>query len=96
MKDVFSGKVVEPSAFIRENDLVKVKKGNAAQGERLLLRATRTALATDSFFSAASFQETASALIDAAVEGKIDWLRGLKENVIIGRLIPAGTGYKAK
>lgn len=94
--NLIPGKVVELSAFIRENDRVKVKKGNPAQGERLLLGATRAALATDSFLSAASFQETASALIDAAVEGKIDWLRGLKENVIIGRLIPAGTGYKAK
>lgn len=94
--NLIPGKVVEVSAFIRENDRVRAKKGIPAEGERLLLGATRAALATDSFLSAASFQETASALIDAAVEGKIDWLRGLKENVIIGRLIPAGTGYKQR
>ena len=55
---------------------------------------TKVSLTTDSFHSAASFQETARVLIDAAISGKVDELRGLKENVIIGKLIPAGTGYK--
>jgi len=91
---IIPGKVVEYSFFTRENERVKAKNGKPAQGERLLLGITKAALSTDSFLSAASFQETASALIDAAVEGKIDTLRGLKENVIIGRLIPAGTGLK--
>jgi DNA-directed RNA polymerase subunit beta' len=56
---------------------------------------TKTSLSTDSFLSAASFQETAKVLIEAAVTGKVDNLEGLKENVIIGRLIPAGTGYRS-
>jgi len=87
------GKVVELSVFTRENAKIKAKKGKPAKGQQLLLGVTKASLSTESFLSAASFQETASALIDAAVEGKVDWLRGLKENVIIGRLIPAGTGY---
>lgn len=91
--NLIPGKVVELSAFVRENDRVKAKKGKPAQGQRLLLGVTKASLSTESFLSAASFQETASALIDAAVEGKVDWLRGLKENVIIGRLIPAGSGF---
>ena len=91
---IIPGKVVEFSFFTRENERVKAKGGKPAQGERLLLGITKAALSTDSFLSAASFQETASALIDAALEGKVDTLRGLKENVIIGRLIPAGTGLK--
>lgn len=91
--DLIPGKVVELSVFTRENAKMKEKKGKPAKGEQLLLGVTKASLSTESFLSAASFQETASALIDAAVEGKIDWLRGLKENVIIGRLIPAGTGY---
>ncbi len=63
-------------------------------GEELLLGITKVSLSTKSFLSAASFQETAKVLINAAVTGKIDYLEGLKENVIIGRLIPAGTGFK--
>jgi DNA-directed RNA polymerase subunit beta' len=62
--------------------------------ERLLLGITKVALKTESFLSAASFQETTRVLVDAAIQGKIDYLRGLKENVIIGRLIPAGTGFR--
>jgi len=69
---------------------------NPAKAERLLLGITKASLTTDSFLSAASFQETSRVLIDAAVGGKIDFLEGLKENVIIGCLIPAGTGYKGK
>ena len=63
---------------------------------QLLLGITRVALSTSSFLSAASFQETARVLIDAAIRGKKDELRGLKENVILGRLIPAGTGFRRK
>ena len=62
----------------------------------ILLGITKASLNTESFFSAASFQETTRVLTEAAVEGKRDWLRGLKENVIIGRLIPAGTGMRSK
>jgi len=62
--------------------------------ERVLLGITKAALATESFISAASFQETTRVLTEAAVTGKRDYLRGLKENVIVGRLIPAGTGLK--
>jgi DNA-directed RNA polymerase subunit beta' len=61
----------------------------------MLMGITKSSLNTDSFISAASFQETTRVLTEAAIEGKSDWLRGLKENVIIGRLIPAGTGFNA-
>lgn len=94
--NLIPGKVVERSVFLQENERAKAAGGKVAQGTRLLLGVTKAALSTDSFLSAASFQETASALIDAAVEGKIDTLRGLKENVIIGRLIPAGRGFRVK
>ncbi len=62
--------------------------------EPVLLGITKASLLTDSFISAASFQETTKILTTAAIAGKIDWLRGLKENVIIGRLIPVGTGFR--
>lgn len=90
--DLLSGDVVEQSEFEEEN--IKVgKKGRPAEGEILLLGITKVALSTRSFLSSASFQETARVLINAAVTGKVDRLEGLKENVIIGRLIPAGTGF---
>ncbi len=76
-----------------EHTGVTDKKKNPAVAEQLLLGITKASLATESFLSAASFQETARVLIGAATSGKVDKLRGLKENVIIGRLIPAGTGY---
>ena len=66
--------------------------GTPAVGEPLLLGITKASLSTDSFISAASFQETTKVLTEASISGKIDFLRGLKENVIMGRLIPAGTG----
>jgi len=69
-------------------------KGEAAQAEEIILGITKASLNTDSFLSAASFQETTKVLTDAALEGKIDRLNGLKENVIIGKLIPAATGLK--
>ena len=68
------------------------KGGKPAIGEPLLLGITKASLSTESFISAASFQETTKVLTEAAIEGKVDYLRGLKENVIMGRLIPAGTG----
>ena len=71
------------------------KGGKPAQGEPLLLGITKASLSTESFISASSFQETTKVLTEAAVCGKVDYLRGLKENVIMGRLIPAGTGLGA-
>jgi DNA-directed RNA polymerase subunit beta' len=66
--------------------------GRPAAGKTVLLGITKASLSTDSFISAASFQETTRVLTEAAINGKVDYLRGLKENVIMGRLIPAGTG----
>ncbi len=89
-----TGEVVEKREFRRFN-IKAVREGKKpATAYQLLLGITRVALTTSSFLSAASFQETARVLIDAAVRGKRDELRGLKENVIIGRLIPAGTGFR--
>ncbi|HIS11943.1 MAG TPA: hypothetical protein IAB40_02405, partial [Candidatus Onthocola stercoravium] len=68
--------------------------GVPAKGNPIMLGITKSSLETDSFLSAASFQETTRVLTDAAIHGKVDNLQGLKENVIIGKLIPAGTGYK--
>ncbi len=83
---------VEKRAFEEENEQMKKKGEKPAAGEPLLLGITKASLSTESFISAASFQETTRVLTEAAVTGKIDYLRGLKENVIMGRLIPAGTG----
>ncbi|MBU1037091.1 DNA-directed RNA polymerase subunit beta' [Patescibacteria group bacterium] len=91
--NLLPGEIITRSLFIEENETIKKKKGEAATGETLLLGITKASLSTDSFLSAASFQETARILIDAAITGRVDKLRGLKENVIIGRLIPAGTGF---
>jgi DNA-directed RNA polymerase subunit beta' len=71
---------------------VLAEGGKPAVGEPLMLGITKASLSTESFISAASFQETTKVLTQAAIEGKVDYLRGLKENVIMGRLIPAGTG----
>jgi DNA-directed RNA polymerase subunit beta' len=71
------------------------KGGKPATAEPLILGITKASLSTDSFISAASFQETTKVLTDASVSGKVDSLKGLKENVIMGRLIPAGTGLRA-
>ena len=86
------GEEVDKIRFNRENDKVIYEGGDPATCQPILLGITRASLRTDSFISAASFQETTRVLTEAAVQGKIDHLRGLKENVIIGRLIPAGTG----
>ena len=88
------GDVVERDEYLDANEEVAVESGVPAEGETLLLGITKVALTTESFLSAASFQETARVLISAAVTGKQDRLQGLKENVIIGRLIPAGTGFR--
>jgi DNA-directed RNA polymerase subunit beta' len=73
---------------------VRQEDGEVAQAEPLLLGITKASLSTDSFISAASFQETTRVLTEAAISGRVDYLRGLKENVIMGRLIPAGTGME--
>ncbi|MBM4318661.1 MAG: DNA-directed RNA polymerase subunit beta', partial [Deltaproteobacteria bacterium] len=83
---------VEKWRFEEENARVISKGGMPAKGEPLLLGITKASLSTESFISASSFQETTKVLTGAALAGKVDHLRGLKENVIMGRLIPAGTG----
>jgi DNA-directed RNA polymerase subunit beta' len=88
------GDIVEKDQFEEANQEIKKSGGQPAKGETMILGITKVALSTESFLSAASFQETARVLINAAVIGKEDHLRGLKENVIIGRLIPAGTGFR--
>jgi DNA-directed RNA polymerase subunit beta' len=85
---------VDKFRFREENDRVISDGGRPATGRPLLLGITKASLSTDSFISAASFQETTRVLTEAAISGKVDYLRGLKENVIMGRLIPAGTGLE--
>src|SRR5947208_6348648 len=87
-----TGEQVERSEILDENDKVVAAGKKGATYEHLLLGITKASLSTDSFISAASFQETTRVLTEAAIMGKRDELRGLKENVIVGRLIPAGTG----
>ncbi|RLB39400.1 MAG: DNA-directed RNA polymerase subunit beta' [Deltaproteobacteria bacterium] len=88
------GEHVEKWKFEEENNKIVAAGGKPANAEPLLLGITKASLSTESFISAASFQETTKVLADAAVAGKVDYLRGLKENVIMGRLIPAGTGLR--
>jgi len=85
---------VDRFRFVRENERVLEEGGAPARGRALLLGITKASLATESFISAASFQETTRVLTEASISGKVDYLRGLKENVIMGRLIPAGTGME--
>ncbi len=92
--DHMVGDIVEKSDFVRMNHKTKVAKGTMATAVQKVLGVTRVALSSQSFLSAASFQETSRVLVGAAVEGKIDSLLGLKENVIIGRLVPIGTGKR--
>ena len=92
--DFLPGNMVDISDFMEANNKVIENGGIPAQAKPTLLGITKAALATDSFLSAASFQETARVLTEAAIKNKRDMLRGLKENVIIGKLIPAGTGMK--
>lgn len=90
------GEVVEKAEFEQANAEVKKSGKEEAKAEELFLGITKVSLSTRSFLSAASFMETSKVLINAAITGKVDRLDGLKENVIIGRLIPAGTGFKAQ
>ncbi|HPC74301.1 MAG TPA: DNA-directed RNA polymerase subunit beta', partial [Syntrophales bacterium] len=87
-----SDEQVEKVRFQEENERILAKGGRPAVGEPVLLGITKASLSTQSFISAASFQETTRVLTEAALAGKTDYLRGIKENVIMGRLIPAGTG----
>ena len=88
------GEIVERRRVLEENDRLLADSLRPASYQPILLGITRAALLTDSFLSAASFQETTRVLSEAAIQGRIDRLRGLKENVIVGRLIPAGTGFR--
>lgn len=90
--ELLPGVMIDMFDFHEENARIEALGGEKAKGDQVLLGITKAALATDSFLSAASFQETTRVLTDAAIKGKIDPLIGLKENVIIGKLIPAGTG----
>ena len=90
--EVLPGDYVEMNTYEDMNRRIQASGGKPAVGKVMLLGITKAALATESFLSAASFQETTRVLTDAAIKGKVDPLLGLKENVIIGKLIPAGTG----
>ena len=94
--DWIRGEIVESSIFNEEIDRLKKAKKDSPTGTQILLGISEVALASESFLSAASFQQTSRVLIKASLEGKEDKLRGLKENVIIGKLIPVGTGFRAK
>ena len=88
------GQLIDRHALKAENERVMVEGATPAEAEQVILGITKASLATESFLSAASFQETTKVLTDAAIEGKVDHLLGLKENIIIGKLIPAATGLK--
>ena len=87
------GEQIERSRILAANEALEAEGEEPASWQPLLLGITKASLSTDSFISAASFQETTRVLTEASVSGRIDDLRGLKENVIVGRLIPAGTGF---
>jgi len=91
--ELLPGEVYERATWLDENDRIREKDGKEAEITEMFLGITKVSLSTDSWLSAASFQETTRVLVNAAVTGKVDRLEGLKENVIIGRLIPVGTGY---
>jgi len=91
--DLLPGSVIDKARFRHENQRVVQRGGKPATAEPLLLGVTKAALQSESFISAASFQETTKVLTEAALAGRVDYLRGLKENVILGHLIPAGTGF---
>ena len=92
--DFLPGTMVDFLDYEEENEKLAAEGKEPAEGKQVLLGITKASLATNSFLSAASFQETTKVLTEAAIKGKIDPLIGLKENVIIGKLIPAGTGMK--
>lgn len=91
--DFLMGNQVDKIVFAQENEKVMAQGKRPAIGKPILLGITKASLSTESFISAASFQETTRVLTEAAISGKTDDLLGLKENVIVGRLIPAGTGF---
>jgi len=90
--DLLEDEQIEKWTFEEINEKLRTKGKKPAVAEPMLLGITKASLATESFISAASFQETTKVLTEATIAGKVDYLRGLKENVIMGRLIPAGTG----
>ena len=90
--DFFWGEQVDKESFIQDNERIIDAGGKPADSEPVLLGITKSSIETESFISAASFQETTRVLTDAATLGKVDQLNGFKENVIMGHLIPAGTG----
>jgi DNA-directed RNA polymerase subunit beta' len=90
--NLLPGEIIDRIKFNTLNDKLKSEGKNPSKGERVLMGITKASLQTESFISAASFQETTRVLTDAAIRGKVDTLEGLKENVIVGRLVPAGTG----
>ena len=92
--NLLPGELTDIFTFEQENDRVTAEGGQPAIAKRKLLGVTKAALATETFLSAASFQETTRVLTEAAIKGKVDPLLGLKENVLIGKLIPAGIGLK--
>ena len=92
--DYLPGTLVNILEFNKKNAELEAEGKQPATGERVMLGITKASLATDSFLSAASFQETTKVLTDAAIKGKVDPLVGIKENVLLGKLIPAGTGMK--
>jgi DNA-directed RNA polymerase subunit beta' len=92
--EILPGEIVEKTQIMLANIAGKKGGKKEASGRELFLGISKVSLSTQSFLSAASFQETARVLINAAITGKIDYLEGLKENVIIGRLIPVGTGFR--
>ena len=90
--NLLPGEIIDRIKFEILNENLKSQGKKPAKGERVLMGITKASLQTESFISAASFQETTRVLTDAAIKGKVDTLSGLKENVIVGRLVPAGTG----
>jgi len=94
--DLLSGELIDMLAFEELNERILAKGGQPAVAEPVLLGITKAALNTESFLSASSFQHTINVLAGAAIEGKVDDLHGLKENVILGKLIPAGTGFRER
>ena len=90
--NLLPGEIIDRIKFLEINEKLKAENKKEAIGERVLMGITKASLQTESFISAASFQETTRVLTDAAIKGKVDKLTGLKENVIVGRLVPAGTG----
>ncbi len=92
--ELLPGEIAEKAQLVIANRQIKKVKGTPAVGRELFMGISKVSLSTQSFLSSASFQETARVLINSAITGKVDYLEGLKENVIIGRLIPAGTGFR--